>query len=129
MDHVVSDMVNAPQHYRGHASGVECIEITEHMSFCAGNALKYVYRRNDKWDSLEDLRKAAWYLRRHITSEAAPVWVWPASSGKAKLWQVIEHEHAGDVRAFYDALFVGNPHRALDALERELARIAEEVAS
>ena len=34
------DPVNAPAHYTGHPSGVECIEIIEHMSFCLGNALK-----------------------------------------------------------------------------------------
>jgi hypothetical protein len=38
------DNVNYPPHYRAHASGVECIEITEHMNFCLGNAVKYIWR-------------------------------------------------------------------------------------
>ena len=38
------DVVNSPSHYTSHPSGVECIAITEHMSFCLGNAVKYIWR-------------------------------------------------------------------------------------
>lgn len=55
-----------PQHYRGHPSGVECIAITEHMGFNLGNVVKYVWRADHKGETLEDLRKAAWYLDREI---------------------------------------------------------------
>lgn len=55
-----------PQHYRSHPSGVECIEITEHMNFCLGNALKYIWRAGLKGEALEDLRKARWYVDREI---------------------------------------------------------------
>lgn len=60
-DHV--DMVNHPPHYKS-ASGVECIDITEHLPFCEGNAVKYVWRCGKKGDVLEDLRKARWYADR-----------------------------------------------------------------
>jgi hypothetical protein len=60
------DPVNHPQHYTGHASGVECIQITEHMNFCLGNAVKYIWRAGEKGDAVEDLRKARWYLDREI---------------------------------------------------------------
>lgn len=33
------DPVNHPPHYTAHPSGVECIQITEHMGFCLGNAM------------------------------------------------------------------------------------------
>lgn len=59
------DMVNHPPHYLQHPSGVECITITEHMSFCIGNAVKYLWRADHK-NGLEDLKKAAWYLNREI---------------------------------------------------------------
>ena len=59
------DPVNAPRHYRSHPSGVECIQITEHMGFCLGNALKYIWRADLK-GGVEDLRKAAWYIQREI---------------------------------------------------------------
>lgn len=59
------DMVNSPPHYR-HPSGVECITIAEHMTFCRGNAFKYVWRAGEKGDEIEDLKKAQWYLAREI---------------------------------------------------------------
>jgi hypothetical protein len=60
------DPVNHPKHYTGHASGVECIQITEHMNFCLGNAVKYIWRAGEKGDAVKDLRKARWYLDREI---------------------------------------------------------------
>lgn len=59
------DAVNHPQHYTAHPSGVECIQITEHMNFNVGNAVKYLWRADHK-NGLEDLRKAAWYVQREI---------------------------------------------------------------
>jgi hypothetical protein len=60
------DPVNQPAHYTGHPSGVECIQITEHMSFCRGNAMKYIWRAGEKGDEVQDLEKAIWYLQREI---------------------------------------------------------------
>ena len=60
------DNVNRPPHYISHPSGVECIQITEHMGFNLGNAIKYIWRADLKADAIEDLRKAAWYINREI---------------------------------------------------------------
>lgn len=60
------DNVNKPRHYIKHPSGVECIQITEHMNFCLGNAIKYIWRAGLKQDAIEDLKKAVWYLNREI---------------------------------------------------------------
>ena len=60
------DSVNHPKHYTTHPSGVECIEITEHMTFNLGNAVKYIWRSSLKGKQLEDLRKARWYIDREI---------------------------------------------------------------
>lgn len=62
----MTDMVNHPPHYTGHPSGVECIQITEHMGFCIGNAVKYLWRADLKGADIEDLQKARWYLDREI---------------------------------------------------------------
>jgi len=62
----MSDPVNHPQHYTSHPSGVECIQITEHMGFNLGNAIKYVWRADFKNDAIEDLKKAEFYIRREI---------------------------------------------------------------
>lgn len=58
--------VTNPPHYTSHKSGVECIDITEHMSFNLGNVVKYVWRAGLKGDPLEDLQKAKWYIEREI---------------------------------------------------------------
>lgn len=61
------DIVNHPPHYTAHASGVECITITEHMSFNLGNAMKYIWRSGDKGTQIVDLQKARWYIEREIS--------------------------------------------------------------
>lgn len=61
----MSDNVNHPPHYTKHPSGVECIQITEHMNFNCGNAMKYLWRSDHK-NGLEDLKKARWYIDREI---------------------------------------------------------------
>ena len=62
----MNDNVNHPKHYTAHPSGVECIEVTEHMNFCVGNAIKYLWRAGLKGEQVEDLRKARWYIDREI---------------------------------------------------------------
>jgi len=62
----VNDNVNHPRHYTKHPSGVECIQITEHMSFNLGNAVKYIWRADLKGNQIEDLKKAVWYINREI---------------------------------------------------------------
>lgn len=62
----VNDPVCHPKHYTGHPSGVECITVTEHMNFCLGNAMKYIWRCGEKGNKIEDLKKAKWYLEREI---------------------------------------------------------------
>jgi hypothetical protein len=66
----VSDVVNHPPHYQGK---VECIDAIEaalgddgFVAHCRGTAMKYIYRAGRKGESVEDLRKAAWYLDRAI---------------------------------------------------------------
>jgi len=63
---VIDDAVDRPKHYTNHPSGVECIEVTEHMGFCLGNAVKYIWRADLKGNALKDLRKAIWYIEREI---------------------------------------------------------------
>jgi hypothetical protein len=62
----MTDMVNHPPHYTSHPSGIETIQITEHMNFCLGNAIKYILRSELKGKKIEDLEKAVWYINREI---------------------------------------------------------------
>ncbi|WP_370516377.1 DUF3310 domain-containing protein [Herbaspirillum sp. CAH-3] len=76
----MSDNVNNPKHYTSHPSGVECIQITRHMSFNLGNVIKYLWRADGKGAALEDLKKARWYLddeikRREATAPDADGWI------------------------------------------------------
>ena len=65
------DPIN-PNHYRNSDAScpkcdnpIECIDVTRHMPFNLGNAVKYLWRFRDK-GGLEDLKKARWYLEDHI---------------------------------------------------------------
>lgn len=82
----INDPINHPTHYTSHPSGVECIQIVEHLSFNIGNAIKCLWRAGLKIDSdrlnkirtqkqhsdlvlqhtINDLEKAAWYINREI---------------------------------------------------------------
>jgi hypothetical protein len=59
------DVIN-PSHYRKHPSGIECIEVTRHMNFNVGNAIKYLWRYMDKDDPIDNLKKAQWYIDDEI---------------------------------------------------------------
>lgn len=63
----MSDQVNHPKHYNSHPSGIECIDIVRHMSFNIGNAMKYLWRADEKGAPIEDLEKAIWYLQDEVT--------------------------------------------------------------
>lgn len=62
---IAEDSIN-PAHYRRHPSGIECIEVTRHMNFNTGNAVKYIWRYMDKGDPIENLKKAQWYIDDEI---------------------------------------------------------------
>lgn len=61
------DVINHPSHYTSYP-GIEVIELTEHLNFCRGNAVKYIARAGLKSNQteVEDLKKAVWYINREI---------------------------------------------------------------
>ena len=67
-DEVTRDNVNHPDHYNhGKIEVIDFIEDKE-LGFHLGNAVKYISRagRKNPDKTIEDLRKAAWYLNRQI---------------------------------------------------------------
>ncbi len=70
------DKVNHPSHYSylKELCGVEVIDITRHMDFDTGNALKYLLRAGHKSEqgyddttkAIEDLQKAIFYIKDKI---------------------------------------------------------------
>ena len=64
-----NEKVDHPRHYNQHPSGIECIEIIEHLPCNLGNAVKYIWRcglKKSTDDPLRDLRSAQWYVRREL---------------------------------------------------------------
>lgn len=71
-----SDPVNHPSHYT--QGGVECIDALKaalgpdgFRAFLRGNIIKYLWRSEHKGKTIEDLKKAEWYLKRLIESTPA----------------------------------------------------------
>lgn len=65
---MANDPVNHPSHYTD--GKIEVIDFIEDkgLGFCLGNAVKYISRagKKDPAKTVEDLKKAAWYLNREI---------------------------------------------------------------
>jgi len=63
----VNEAVNHPDYYkRGGVEAIDAIEAWE-LGFNLGNVVKYIARAGRKTaDSLQDLKKAEWYLSREI---------------------------------------------------------------
>lgn len=92
---MAEDRVNHPDHYTSHPSGIECVEIAEHLGFNLGNALKYVWRHRGKGNPTEDIRKALWYLQREVKSLAhkpPALQEAPASKIRTLIGRVAVHE-------------------------------------
>ena len=65
------DMVNHPPHYtQGRVECIDAIEASmspeEFAGFLKGQVIKYTWRFEKKWDPVEDLKKASFYLERLI---------------------------------------------------------------
>lgn len=76
MSNKSNDNVNHPSHYTWlkDKCGIEVIDITRHLDFCLGNAVKYILRaglKNEEGMSkvekeIEDLEKAIFYIKDRI---------------------------------------------------------------
>jgi hypothetical protein len=62
------ELVNHPNHYGGKDNPYEAIKVIEawKLNFCLGNTIKYISRAGKKDDTLQELEKALWYLKREI---------------------------------------------------------------
>lgn len=63
----MTNTIDHPAHYTGRDIGYECIDITQHQTFLAGNVIKYLWRYKAKGHPDEDLRKARWYATKAST--------------------------------------------------------------
>ncbi len=62
------EFVHHPQHYGGKDNPFEAIKVIEawKLGFCLGNTIKYISRAGKKDDTIQELEKALWYLKREI---------------------------------------------------------------
>lgn len=62
------ELVNHPEHYGGKGNPYEAIKVIEawNLGFCLGNTVKYISRAGKKDDTIQELQKALWYLKREI---------------------------------------------------------------
>jgi hypothetical protein len=84
--------INHPKHYGGDTT-YEVIKVIEawELGFSLGNAIKYIARAGKKSnDSLEDLQKAAWYLKREINKQVK-------DNGRSSLTFLLVSPHLDDV--------------------------------
>ena len=65
----MNDNINHPKHYEDAGYLVQPIDVCQELPFCLGNAVKYLCRAGNKegCPELEDLKKARWYLDRHVS--------------------------------------------------------------
>lgn len=68
MPDALKETVDHPAHYGGADNPYEAIKVIEAwgLGFNLGNAVKYIARAEHKGSTVEDLRKARWYLDREI---------------------------------------------------------------
>lgn len=65
------EMVNHPDHYKG--DKYECIDVMVEVfgvemtkAFCLLNAFKYTWRNGKKDNSIQEAKKASWYLNKYV---------------------------------------------------------------
>ena len=67
-DKPTKELVNHPKHYGGKDNPYEAIKVIEawDLGFCLGNTVKYISRAGKKDETIQELEKALWYLKREI---------------------------------------------------------------
>lgn len=60
------EQINHPSHYNSHPSKIECIEMIRRFDFNLGSSFKYLYRRDEKENLIQDIKKALWYVQDEL---------------------------------------------------------------
>lgn len=119
------DPVNHPEHYE--TNGIECIDAMVASQgkdavkeFCVCNAFKYIWRNKHKKSSVEDIKKAVWYLEKflQLSDDKDYIRVGAPKKEHKPSWDDVTHEDcvkaclaledAMDVRIYYFIPFRGS---------------------
>lgn len=111
------------EHYKGHPSGIECIDVVINLPFCKGNVIKYVWRCNDKGTREADLRKALEYCdfqekyfgrSEYFLTEQEKYLILP------EMHYVVEHEQNSDIEWVFMKMVDGTLGEVRQAIEEML---------
>lgn len=123
------EAVEHPRHYNASKSGVECIDVVRYMSFSLGNAVKYLWRFDEKDKPVEDLKKALWYVndyRRlgHASRHVPPVPIVKFLIGEPSEFKrtTIQSLWLADMVEENDTVHLGI---AIARIQAEIARLSE----
>jgi len=123
-----NERVDHPRHYNQHPSGIETIELIEHLPCSLSNAVKYIWRCGLKQTEtpLRDLKSARWYTER----EARRIELYELEEEpKPKtdlVWRALARVVIGKepveslLGAYLDALLDSDFNRMLAALEEAI---------
>ena len=101
----MTDMINHPPHYQDD-SGIECIDIKEHMSATASDCFKYLYRAGKKDSAILDLGKAKWYAERS-QKNGYGVWHPNAPEHVKDMLQLVAQSRTGNIRYAMEGVLAG----------------------
>jgi len=133
---MTSDSVNSPAYYNQY-QGFEVIELVEQMNFCLGNAVKYLTRAGFKnpETELEDLKKAAWYIRREISRDENASNRDPITFDDWMLYDQMNFNRGSAVKLVVESInkdvksALDNLAAALGHIEREILRMTNSFSS
>lgn len=113
---MTADMVNHPPHYTNHPSGIEAIQITRLCGFSLGNAVKYIWRYEDK-NGAEDLKKARFYINDVLTKGSGH---YPSYKAKELLQRAIDADTNEDRRRLLLHIRLGELKDAITLIDEIL---------
>lgn len=89
-----NEKVDHPRHYNQHPSGIECIELIEHLPANLSHAFKYIWRCGLKQSEtpLRDLKSALWYVRREQRRIAMYELNGEPGSKTDVVWRALAHQ-------------------------------------
>ena len=115
----MTDSVDHPTHYTNRDIGHECIDIAQYQTFCVGNAIKYLWRYQNKGNPIEDLRKARWYAHRAATMQETVNL--HAGHSREILRRLVSSTYGYEMAA-WDGLLQREWHYVLSALDAMIER-------
>lgn len=115
----MTDMINHPPHYKDD-SGIECIDIKEHLSSTAGDCFKYLYRCGNKDATTLEPANAKWYAERSQQNGYA-VFHPEAPEHIKDMLLLVAKSRAGNIRYAMEGIAAGEWGYVIACISTEIA--------